>query len=490
FTPGSFDRMVHGFPDWFCKRLPWFIGREDKLPVDQNSLMALIAPRGLMMASAITEYEGNPWGVEQSYQSVKQVYHFLQADSALAILLRHGRHQHARRDIERYLDFFDYIFKRSSIPPPQNKLYYDYSFEKWKQWSGEHLDPLKFPRAGNSPSNYFTNRTSFSEQQDNIRKQLYWLLGDKPPEVPVNKTYSSLINGNKDYKDDYLSEVIGEFNLPQDIKIMKFGPYSALGDDLWCTLYFPPGTVKHNSASDKLPLVIYLHNYDYSIGYRNSQRNASLIQKFTQNGFAVLMFDLVGFGTRIPEAKYFYNRYPHWSKMGSMVTDVLNIIADASLRMPFIDPQNIYLVGYSLGGTVALLTAALDKRVKGTAVIGAFSSFRHDNGETEGIRHYCCLHGLIPRLGFFLDHEDRIPLDFDDILACIVPRPLLVIAPKRDRNHTIKNVQEIVSAGSVAYSNMNSADRLTFEQPDTYNHFTDTMQHQIATWLIKQKKRG
>ncbi|MGH7239606.1 MAG: alpha/beta hydrolase family protein, partial [Candidatus Saccharimonadales bacterium] len=355
---------------------------------------------------------------------------------------------------------------------------------------GEHLDPLKFPSAGNSRSNHFLNKTSFSDQQDNIRKQLHWLLGDKPPEVPVNKTFSSLINGNKDYKDDYLSEVIGELRLPPDIKIMKFGPYSALGDDLWCTLYFPPCRVKHNSASDKLPLVIYLHNYDYSLGYRNSERNVSLIQKFTQKGFAVLMFDLIGFGTRIPEAKYFYNRYPHWSKMGSMVTDVLNIIGDASLRMPFIDPQNIYLAGYSLGGTVALFTAALDKRVKGTAVVSAFSSFRHDNSGTEGIRHHCCLHGLIPRLGFFLDHEDHIPLDFDDILACIAPRPLLVIAPKHDRNHTIKNFQEIVSSGSVAYANMNSADRLTFEQPDTYNHFTDTMQQQIATWLFKQKKQA
>jgi hypothetical protein len=67
FTPGSFDRMVRVQPDWFSFRLPWFIGREEKLPVDQNSLMSLIAPRGLMLYSAITEDEGNPWGIEQSY---------------------------------------------------------------------------------------------------------------------------------------------------------------------------------------------------------------------------------------------------------------------------------------------------------------------------------------------------------------------------------------------------------------------------------------
>ncbi len=488
FTPGSFDRMVDGHPDWFCERLSWFIGREQKLPVDQNSLMALVAPRGLMMVSAITEYEGNPWGVEQSYKSVKEVYHFLGAESALAILLRRGRHQHARRDVERYLDFFDHIFERSSIPP-KNKLYYDYSFEKWKRLSGERMDPLKFPVADRGSSLYLVNKRSFSDLQDRVRKNIGWLLGDIPPGVSVKKTFSSSINGNRDYEDDYLSEVIGQLALPDTIREMKFGPYSSLGDDLWGTIYFPPGSVNQGSVPAKLPLVIYLHNYDYSIGYRNQQRNPSLIEKFTRKGFAVLMFDMVGFGTRVQEARHFYDRYPHWSEMGNMVTDVRSIVRDASQRMPFIDSQNIFLAGYSLGGTVALFTAALDKYVKGVAVVSAFSSFRHDNTATEGIRHYCYLHGLLPRLGFFRGHEDRIPVDFDDILACIAPRPLLVIAPAQDREHTIKRVQEMVSAGSEVYRNMQVADRLDFEQPDTYNHFTVAMQEQIATWLYKQRIR-
>ncbi len=80
----------------------------------------------------------------------------------------------------------------------------------------------------------------------------------------------------------------------------------------------------------------------------------------------------------------------------------------------FIDSGRIYLAGYSLGGTVALFTAALDKRVKGTAVVSAFSSLRNDNINTEGVRGYSHLHGLLPRLGFFVGHETNIPLDFDD----------------------------------------------------------------------------
>ncbi len=148
-----------------------------------------------------------------------------------------------------------------------------------------------------------------------------------------------------------------------------------------------------------------------------------------------------GFGTRIEEVQHFYDRYPKWSLMGKMVADTRSVINDACSRMAFIDSSIIYLTGYSLGGTVALLAAALDNRVKGNAVVSAFSSLRNDKS-TEGVKHYSHLHGLIPRLGFFVGYEARIPIDFD-ILACIAPRHLLVMAPGKDFDHNILNVQQI-----------------------------------------------
>jgi dienelactone hydrolase len=478
FTPGSFDRMVAGKPDWFSFRLPWFIGREQKLPADQNSLMSLIAPRGLMMVSAITEDEGNPWGVGQSYQSVKKVYHFLNADSNIAIFLRHGRHQHAARDAEGFVDFFDYIFKRSSITP-ENKLYYDYSFEKWKQKSGEQIDPVQFAAYKKSPVQS-SNKSSFSAQQDNIRKKINWLLGDEPPGVHSKTLLSSFLKKNSTYPGDYLEEVIEEPGL-QNVKKMAIGPYTPLGDDLWGNIYFPAGSVIKDSVSGKLPLVIYLHKYSYATGYH--RENASIIRHFTEQGFAVLALDMMGFGTRVEEALHFYDRYPHWSVMGKMVADTRSVINDVYNRMPFIDSTKIYLAGYSLGGTVALFTAALDDRVKGTAVVSAFSSLRNDNTGTEGIRHYSELHGLIPRLGFFVGHEDRIPVDFDDVLACIAPRSLFIIAPTRDRGHSIESVRKVVSSASTSYQQKQAANKIIFEQPDTFNHFPDSIQQRIVNWM-------
>jgi len=478
FNSESVAEITHSFPHWFDARLHLFAGREEKLPVDQNSLMSLIAPRGLMMVSSISEEQGNPWGIEQSYKSVGKVYHFLNADSKIAIWLRRGRHQHSGRDVENFIDFFDYVFGRSKIAP-ENKLFYDYSFDKWKRQSAEKINPLGFPKfiadAGNT-------------KEDEIRKQIHWLLGNEPPGIADKQPLSPIVTRNHSYPDDYLDEVIGEPKLPDDIKKMVIGPYHALGDDLWASLYFPADSVVNNKVVGKLPIVIFVHDFAYATGYH--RRSMPVIEELTKRGFAVLAFDMVGFGSRVEEAFHFYDRYPHWSMMGKMVADTRSIINDICDRMPFIDSSNIYLTGYSLGGTVALFTAALDSRVKGTAVLSAFSSFRDVSKGTEGIRSYSDLHGLIPRLGFFIGNERRIPVDFGDIISCIAPRSLLIIAPEQDRHHPIATVRKTMLTISGKYNREHSFDKLTFLQPNTYNHYTDNLKQGIAEWLLKTKNEN
>ena len=478
FNSESLAEITHSFPHWFDARLHLFAGREEKLPVDQNSLMSLIAPRGLMMVSSISEEQGNPWGIEQSYKSVGKVYHFLNADSKIAIWLRRGRHQHSGRDVENYIDFFDYVFGRSKIAP-ENKLFYDYSFDKWKRQSAEKINSLGFPKFIASPGN---------KNEDEIRKQIHWLLGDEPPGIADKQPLSPIVTRNHSYPDDYLDEVIGEPKLPDDIKKMVIGPYHALGDDLWASLYFPADSVVNNKVVGKLPIVIFLHDFAYATGYH--RRSMPVIEQLTKRGFAVLAFDMVGFGSRVEEAFHFYDRYPHWSMMGKMVADTRSIINDICGRMPFIDSSNIYLTGYSLGGMVALFTAALDSRVKGTAVLSAFSSFRDDSKGTEGIRSYSDLQGLIPRLGFFIGNESRIPVDFGDIISCIAPRSLLIIAPEQDRHHPIATVRKTMLTISGKYNREHSFDKLTFLQPNTYNHYTDNLKQGIAEWLLKTKNEN
>ena len=100
-----------------------------------------------MLSTALNEGAGNPWASEQAYFSALKVYKFLGAEGNLAIRLRNGLHSVSARDMEDYIDFFDYVFKRSDHKP-ENRLFFNYSFDKWRELSGENINPKNYPVKG------------------------------------------------------------------------------------------------------------------------------------------------------------------------------------------------------------------------------------------------------------------------------------------------------------------------------------------------------
>lgn len=456
-------------PHWLHPRLRLFTGWESKLPVDQNSLMALIAPRGLMLTSSVTESAGNPWGIEQAYLSAKKAYDFLGAGDKIALDLRYGLHAPAYRDIERYIDFFDYVFGRGGIKP-DNKMFYNYTFSKWLGISGEMIDPLSYPVNGiddlliDNQGRAIKNLQAWEEKVADIKKRVKWGLGEEPPSIgPGQQT-------------DYLQEVVG---LPRVSRDITSSPL------LFGRLYYPANiTVDNNSA--RLPVVIWLHEYSYSTGIGKA---GSIITMFVNAGFGVCLYDQIGFGTRLAEeSRLFYERFPHWSKMGRMVADVRWAV-DALTENELIDPERIYVAGYSLGGTVGLYSAALDERIAGMISVCGFTPMRLNvPGKTaEGIYEYSHLHGLLPRLGFFVKNETHIPYDFHEILAAIAPRPLLVIASSWDQYASFSDIQHCVDEVKKVYELYKAKDKLKIFTPEDYNRFSDEMKDKVVSWMNSVK---
>ncbi len=452
-------------PHWLGPRLRFFSGMETKMPVDENSLMALVAPRGLMLTSSVHESAGNPWGIEQAYLSAKKAYDFLGAGDKIALDLRWGLHSPSARDIERYIDFFDYVFGRGNIKP-ETKLFYDYTFSKWLGLSKEMIDPLIYPARGiddlltDNQGKAIKNTSAWKDKVPDIQKRINWGLGIEPSSIaPWNQS-------------DYLKEVVG---LPRVGK--NVGSRTMLSG----TLYYPAddaGKVK----GDKLPAIIWLHEYSYSSGIAKS---GDIINRFVNAGYAVYLTDQIGFGTRLlDESRLFYDRFPHWSKMGRMVADVRWAV-DKLSETEFIDSQRIYTAGYSLGATVGLYGAALDERIKGVVSVCGFSPMRLNTpGKTaEGIYEYSHLHGLIPRLGFFVKNETHIPYDFHEILGAIAPKPLLVIAPTWDQYASFSDIQHCVAEVGKVYDLYQAKDRIELYAPEDYNHFTNEMKDKVVDWI-------
>jgi dienelactone hydrolase len=435
----TLEEISGAAPHWTHPRLRFFVGREHKLPVDQNMLLALVAPRALLMYSAFAETEGNPFGFEQAYRSVKRVYTLLGHPEMANLYLRVGEHPMTAGDIELMVDYLDGVFGRRE-PLRFETWINGYTFERWKEIAKE-------TRNAPSPSAPLASR-------------IHWALGQEPAGVrfPASSKLKSVNITHQGWL-----EVL--FNRPVTRPGMAHAPV-AFGDDLAADLYYPQG------AKGKMPVVIWLHPFSYPTGY--SRYAQMQLAPFIDRGFAVLAFDQLGFGTRVEHAGRFYERYPHWSLLGKMVTDTRAAV-DAVAQLDVIDASRIYLAGYALGGKVAVWTAALEPRVKAVVSIAGFTPLRISAGKgIEGIQQYSHLHGLVPRFGYFLGQERQLPLDYDELLAAIAPRPVFVVAPTLDRYSPVEDVRQAVRAAGA---------HVEIETPLDFNRLSPATLKRVAGWL-------
>lgn len=492
----SLQLLAGAQPHWFHPRLRFFSGREHKLPVDQNMLMASVAPRGLMIYSAYSESAANPVALEQAYRSALKAYRFLGAEQNLWLRLREGEHSTAAGDIENFMDFFDSVFGRRPSPKSETWIH-GYDFDAWRSKTREALDAASFPKR--APGDFVPpTRAGWESARAAIMKNLERILGPEPPRLPA-LVATSLPESRPLDTEGWLASI---FNRPRGDALwrevlakdgMGHAPVS-FGDGLQGALFYPV-TAGGKPKPGKWPVIIWLHPYAYATGWSGrapwNPRGAdySLEKRpdfatLVKRGFAVFAFDQIGCGTRVHDARDFYTRYPKWSLLGKMIVDTRDAVS-AMAALQEIDAGRIYLLGYSLGARVALWTAALDGRVKAVAAVCGFDPLRALTPEkgTEGLQHYSHLHGLLPRLGFFIGNETRLPFDYGEILALAAPRPMLVIAPELDRYAPIEDVRREMAGPRKVYAMLGAEQALAFETPLDFNRFAIPTQQRVYDWL-------
>lgn len=101
--------ITKNFPYWFHARFQEFIGKQDRMPLDQHFVKALIAPRALLTTEALGDLWANPEGSRQSHLAAKEVYKFLGAAEKIGTFYREGKHDHTFDDWQVLLDFADQV---------------------------------------------------------------------------------------------------------------------------------------------------------------------------------------------------------------------------------------------------------------------------------------------------------------------------------------------------------------------------------------------
>lgn len=477
FTPDIYnnetiEQITGTFPHWFHPRLRFFAGREHKLPIDQNSIMSMVAPRGLMIASAYSEGQGAPLGMELAYRSVQSVYRLLGAEDKVTLRLRAGEHATTAGDIETYIDFLDHIFGRPGGERPEALTLND-PYGRWVEQSGkagaarpfESLEPVRL-----APEQW-------AAQKDAARAALTAMFGTEPAGLPFELPPSGAASQYPN--DGWLPRVFGRPLQGPAFRWQAVG----FGDDLRADLYRPA-----NAPPDaRLPVVIWLHQEAHPTGYSRNFR--PLLDKLIAHGFAVMAFDQIGFGSRIHQAAPFYRRYPGWSLMGKMVADTRAAV-DMASRLPGLDGDRVMLAGWSLGARVAMYAAALEPRVQGVAMVAGFRPQRPEDpvgaaelAETEWLVQYGSLQGLLPQLAAFERRPQDLPLDDPEVLALLSPRPVLVVAPSRDRYAAPSLVRSGIARVREVYARENASTALQLEEPLDFNRFPETTQTLLADWL-------
>jgi dienelactone hydrolase len=99
--------ITKNFPFWFAPHFTDFIGKIDRLPFDQHTVKALVAPRALLSTEALGDLWANPKGTQQTYAAAKELFDFLGAGDRIGIFFREGKHEQNSDDWSVLLDFAD-----------------------------------------------------------------------------------------------------------------------------------------------------------------------------------------------------------------------------------------------------------------------------------------------------------------------------------------------------------------------------------------------
>jgi pimeloyl-ACP methyl ester carboxylesterase len=417
-------------------------------------------------------------GAHQSFLAAKEVYALLGCEDRINMAIDSGGHSLSDEAMEQWMDWLDLQFDRRQ-GHFKNQLMYDYAFERWQQRTCLNLNVMNYPRRGLDDlmvlddGRAIVTVVDWQTKRCEIEERMRVVVG----ELPDYRLPDSPHLERAQVYDQYWT-----FRTEGGLVTDRL----ALDGGLVCHLTYREADAQNGS----LPVVVYCHQYNDQRGFawqRHEQAGVHVSERLADLGFLVVEFDLFGYGRRNHDAGLdYWTAHPDRSALGMMIGDVHQIL-DALEAVALADTSRMAVIGYSLGGTVALHASALDQRVGACVSICGMGSMRLDrhSDETEGLGRYCLLRPTLPRLGYFVGQEDRVPYDYHELLALIAPRYAMIVAPELDQDWLHEDVLACYKAAQSAYAFWDATDQLALEVPYDFNRYPPKLQDRVNAWLCR-----
>ncbi|MDX1618129.1 MAG: alpha/beta fold hydrolase [Balneolaceae bacterium] len=261
---------------------------------------------------------------------------------------------------------------------------------------------------------------------------------------------------------------------------------AAKDEEVPAYLYLPA----RKDSRQKRPAMVVLHGTGDPgkklVDGESPRPNRAHAKELAERGYVVIAPDYPSMGD-LKDYDFENDRYRSGTMKG--IFNHMRCV-DLLQSRPEVDPDRIGVLGHSLGGHNSMFVGAFDTRLK---VIVSSSGWTlmdyYDIGEIAHERYGGRLgpwaqtrYMPLIRHKYDLDDE-KIPFDFDGVIAALAPRAFFSNSPLNDGNFDVEGVREGIATASEVYRFLGAEEKLQVRYPEAGHDFPTEVRREAYRFI-------
>lgn len=325
-----------------------------------------------------------------------------------------------------------------------------------------------------------TTLYEWEKKRGQILDSLQALFGKFPGSPNMPPFYSDLPElppYNTQYRDTFETRSYTRYNIRFTV---------AHNEDVTAYLYIP-----RTDKKAKFPAVIACQPTGDAgkkiVDDEGPNPNRGYGKELAERGYVVLAPDYPSFGD---QKNYDFENDRYESGVMKGIFDNVRGVDFLQARAD-VDSERIGIIGHSLGGHTAMYAAAFDTRLKVVVTSCGWTLRRYYNNYNEAMREKFgsrlwgsaqARYSPLALTKYNLELE-KMPFDFDQLIAVIAPRPFFSNSPIHDSNFNVEGVRVGIANASGVYHFLNAGEHLQVRYPVAGHDFPPLVRYEAYEFL-------